>query len=181
MSKKHALLIVDMINDFQFPKGQQLANYAKNIIPPIHQLKELCHERHWPVIYINDHYGLWKADIQLIKDHASNSTSASIIKEIEPGEADYFLIKAKHSAFYGTSLQTLLRELDVESVIVTGLAGNICVFFTANDAYMREFDVVVPSDAIASEEKTYNEYALDMMKTVLQADTRSAAEWIDSL
>ncbi|WP_046176589.1 isochorismatase family cysteine hydrolase [Domibacillus indicus] len=181
MTKKCALLIVDMINDFQFPKGKELAEFTRETIEPILTLKEHFHNKQWPVIYINDHYGLWKADIDLITDYASNEVSDPIIQEIKPGDEDYFLIKPKHSAFYGTALNTLLEELDVESVVVTGVAGNICVFFTANDAYMREFGVYIPKDALASEEAKFNEYALGMMENVLNADIRPAKDLIELL
>jgi nicotinamidase-related amidase len=181
MPNKCALLIVDMINDFQFPKGEQLAAFAEELISPILKLKDHFHNKEWPVIYINDHYGLWKADIGLITNYASNEISAPIIQEITPGDEDYFLIKPKHSAFYGTALSTLLHELNVESVAVTGLAGNICVFFTANDAYMREFGVYIPKDSIASEEEKFNEYALEMMETVLKADIRPSSDLIQLL
>jgi nicotinamidase-related amidase len=181
MTKKCALLIVDMINDFQFPKGEQLADFTKEMVSPILKLKDHFHKKVWPVIYINDHYGLWKADIGLITDHVSNEISDPIIQQIKPGDEDYFLIKPKHSAFYGTALHTLLHELDVDAVAVTGVAGNICVFFTANDAYMREFKVYIPKDAIASEEKKFNEYALEMMETVLSADVRPSNDLIQLL
>ncbi|OXS73115.1 isochorismatase family cysteine hydrolase [Domibacillus enclensis] len=181
MTKKCALLIIDMMNDFQFPKGEQLARYADETVPSISQLKNHFHEREWPVIYINDHYQLWKADIALILEHVTNDISDPIIQKIKPDDKDYFLIKPKHSGFYGTALNTLLHELDVKSVAITGVAGNICVFFTANDAYMREFEVYVPKDAIASEEKKYNEYALEMMERVLNADVRPVSELIQLL
>lgn len=111
--------------------------------------------------------------------HAVNDRSEPIIQQIKPEPDDYFLIKPKHSGFYGTALNTLLRQLDVDSVIITGVAGNICVFFTANDAYMREYSIFVPRDAIASETEKDNHYALEMMQTVLSADTRKVDEFID--
>lgn len=88
---------------------------------------------------------------------------------LQPMEDDYFLIKPKHSAFYGTALNTLLHHLSVKNLIITGIAGNICVLFTANDAYMREFNLMVPGDAIASVSEEDNLYALTMMKNVLKA------------
>ncbi len=181
MKKKFALIIVDMINDFNFPKGRQLAEFTYNIVPSILTLKKYCQSNNIPVVYVNDHYKLWKADIGLIIDHTQNDLSAPIIQQIKPDHSDYFLIKPKHSAFYQTALNTLLQELDTKAVIVTGVAGNICVFFTANDAYMREFNVYVPKDAIASERPEFNEYALKMMETVLGADIRSVRELINVL
>ena len=91
---------------------------------------------------------------------------------LRPGEGDYFVLKPKHSAFYGTTLDTLLKFLDIDTVILTGVAANICVLFSANDAYMRDYRLVVPRDCTVSNTRAENAYALTQMKTILKADTR---------
>jgi nicotinamidase-related amidase len=179
-NKKYALLIIDMINDFDFINGDRLAEHTMAICPSLLKLKDFCKQQKVPIIYINDHYDLWKADLSTIIAHAQNARSAPIIQQIKPDEDDYFLIKPKHSAFYGTALNTLLHHLKVDSVIITGVAGNICVFFTANDAYMRELNVYVPEDGIASEFAKDNQYALEMMENVLKADTTKIEDFIKS-
>lgn len=174
---KSALLIIDMINDFNFTEGQILAVKTKRILAPILKLKSDFYKKELPVIYINDHYNLWQADFEKIIDYCSNETSSEIIKKISPKKnQDYFLIKPKHSAFYGTALHTLLQQLKVESLVLTGIAGNICVLFTANDAYMREYDLIIPEDCVASNSDEDNEYALTMMKNVLKAETNTSTE-----
>lgn len=75
-----------------------------------------------------------------------------------------------HSAFYETALHTLLTEQKVKRVIITGIAGNICVLFTANDAYMREYNITIPKDCIASNSDEDNQFALTIMKDVLFAE-----------
>jgi len=164
-----ALLIIDMINDFQFQHGPILAEKASVITENILALKNYCHESNIPVIYINDHYSLWKADLHSIIEHCSNKYSHTILEKLAPQKTDYFLIKPKHSAFYGTALNTLLHQLKVDELILTGIAGNICVLFTANDAYMREYSLIVPENAIASVDEQDNIYALTMMKNVMKA------------
>ncbi|OLP62994.1 hypothetical protein BACPU_35940 [Bacillus pumilus] len=164
-----ALLIIDMINNFDFEMGHVLAEKAKQMTSKILNLKQYAFKNKWPIIYINDHYGIWKADIQAVMDKCNNEKSAPIIEKMAPSRRDYFLIKPKHSAFYGTALETLLNELDVRDIILTGIAGNICVLFTANDAYMREYNLIVPKDCIASNDNRDNEYALTMMENVLFA------------
>ncbi|KIY22862.1 isochorismatase family cysteine hydrolase [Mesobacillus subterraneus] len=167
-----ALLIIDMINDFHFDAGTALAKNTKKILDPIVNLKKFFNEKDMPVIYINDHYNLWQADFEKIIDYCTNDTSEDIIKKISPEKNhDYFLIKPKHSAFYGTALHTLLQQLKVDTVVLAGIAGNICVLFTANDAYMREYKLIIPEDFIASNNEEDNKYALTMMKNVLSADT----------
>ncbi|WP_079504131.1 isochorismatase family cysteine hydrolase [Mesobacillus jeotgali] len=174
---KTALLIIDMINDFKFDAGEDLAKNTKNIIDPILTLKKSFNERDMPVIYINDHYNLWQADFEKIMDYCSNETSSEIIKKIAPEKnKDYFLIKPKHSAFYGTALHTLLQQLKVDTLVLAGIAGNICVLFTANDAYMREYNLIIPEDLLASNNEKDNEYALTMMKNVLSAETRPSVK-----
>ena len=93
-----------------------------------------------------------------------------------PTEEDYFVLKPKHSAFFGTTLETLLAHLETDTVILTGIAGNICVLFSANDAYMRDLGLFVPSDCIVSNTKEDNDYALRQMQTVMKADIRNAEE-----
>jgi nicotinamidase-related amidase len=167
---KPALLIIDMINDFNFAHGEILSQKTSTIMHSILDLKDYFYKNKWPIIYINDHYKLWKADLERLIQHCSNERSKHIIDKIAPRNEDYFLIKPKHSAFYGTALETLLQELKVDALVLTGIAGNICVLFTANDAYMREYSLFVPQDCIASNNDQDNSYALTMMKEVLKAN-----------
>lgn len=176
-----ALLIIDMINDFKFGYGPVLAEKALTMSDSILKLKKQFKQQNRPVIYINDHYNLWQANLPRLIDHCSNKQSEPILKKLAPLEDDYFLIKPKHSAFYNTSLETLLRELSINTLVLTGIAGNICVLFTANDAYMRGYQLIIPSDCIASNDSRDNEYALLMMKNVLKAHLFTTNEMTDSL
>ena len=93
-----------------------------------------------------------------------------------PADDDYFVLKPKNSGFYSTTLQLLLTHLDTKNLILTGIAGNNCVFFTANDAYMRDYKIFVPSDCVVSNTEEENLHALKQMETVLKADITVAAE-----
>ena len=97
------------------------------------------------------------------------------MKLLRPEETDYFVLKPKHSGFFSTTLETLLRYLQTQTLILTGIAGNFCVLFTANDAYMRDFDLLVPSDCTVSNTKRENDSALRLMQKFLKADTRPAS------
>ncbi|WP_404446736.1 cysteine hydrolase [Sutcliffiella horikoshii] len=174
--KQTALLIIDIINDFQFKHGSILAEKTTRIVPNIEAIKKYMHKEGLPVIYINDHYNLWQADYDKIMEKCRNEWSEPIMKALYPTGDDFFLIKPKHSAFFGTALHTLLSQLNVKKLILTGLAGNICVLFTANDAYMREFELVIPNDAIASADDQDHTYALRMMENVLKADVSPTAK-----
>lgn len=166
---KQALLIIDMINDFNFNHGPILAEQTETISHNILSLKNKMKENNCPIIYVNDHYNLWQANFEKIAQKCSNPLSEKIIHRLFPNDDDYFLIKPKHSAFYGTALNTLLYGLNVKELVITGVAGNICVLFTANDAYMREYDITIPADCIASNSKKDNEFALSMMENTLKA------------
>ena len=168
-NNRPALLIIDMINNFDFPHGPILAKKALQIAQPIKYLKKQFNKQQLPVIFINDHYKLWQADFTKIINLCRNEQSEPIFEQLLPEENDYFLIKPKHSAFYGTALNTLLHQLKVNTLILTGIAGNICVLFSANDAYMREYQLLVPKDCIASTDDEDNLYALTMMENVLKA------------
>jgi len=98
------------------------------------------------------------------------------VKLLRPEENDYFVLKPKHSGFFSTTLETLLRYLETQTLILTGITGNFCVLFTANDAYMRDFDLCVPSDCTVSNTKRENDSALKLMKKFLKADTRSSSK-----
>jgi nicotinamidase-related amidase len=95
---------------------------------------------------------------------------------LKPEERDYFVLKPKHSGFFSTTLDTLLDYLGAKTLVLTGIAGNICVLFTANDAYMRDFHLVVPSDCVISNSPGENHHALDQMQKVLKADTRPSTK-----
>jgi nicotinamidase-related amidase len=173
-----ALLIIDMINNFDFPHGEILARKSLKLAENINKLKLLFNKNKLPTIFVNDHYNLWQANLEVIIDFCRNEKSMPIFEKLLPGKEDYFLIKPKHSAFYGTALNTLLHSLNVNKLVLCGIAGNICVLFTANDAYMREYQILVPKNAIASTDDHDNEYALRMMENVLKAKVKETTDEI---
>ncbi|GGE85877.1 cysteine hydrolase family protein [Priestia taiwanensis] len=168
--KQSALLIIDMINDFNFEHGPILAEKTLAIVPNILAWKKQFQKQKAPIIYINDHYNLWQANMDKIIHTCTNERSNEIIHYICPKEEDYFLIKPHYSAFYDTPLHTLLQSLHINHLVITGIAGNICVLFTANDAYMRKYTLSIPSNCIASNSDEDNTYALRMMEHVLRAN-----------
>ena len=173
LSENTALLIIDMINDFQFKSGPILAKKATSITPNILKIKQIMNEHSQPVIYVNDYYNIKQADIGKLMSHCRNDLSHPIISQLYPHHNDYFIFKPKHSAFYWTSIDVLLNELKIKTLIITEIAGNICVLFTANDAYMRNYQLIIPEDCIASNNDEDNRYALKTMNNVLKANTKS--------
>jgi len=166
------LLLVDVINDMDFPGSDALVRQAVPMARRLAALKARARRAGIPSIYINDNFGKWRSDFRHLVDHCTrdNVPGREVATMLRPTEDDYFVLKPKHSAFFDTTLDTLLEHLDTHTVILTGIAGNICVLFSANDAYMRDLRLYVPSDCTVSNTQQENDYALNQMRTVLKAD-----------
>src|ERR1043166_4199998 len=174
---KIALLLIDVINDFDFPEADQLLRHARPMAKRLLRLKRRAQKAGVPVIYVNDNFGRWKSDFRRTVDYcARHGRGRDIVKLLRPEENDYFVLKPKHSGFFSTTLETLLRYLETQTLILTGIAGNFCVLFTANDAYMRDFNLFVPRDCTVSNTSRENESALRLMKKFLKADTRPSSK-----
>ena len=172
-----ALLLIDVINDFDFPEADQLLRQARPMARNLLRLKRRAQKAGVPVIYVNDNFGRWKSDFRRTIGHCvRHGRGGDVVKLLRPDQNDYFVLKPKHSGFFSTTLETLLRYLETESLILSGIAGNFCVLFTANDAYMRDFKLFVPRDCTVSNTKRENESALRLVKKFLKADTRSSSK-----
>lgn len=167
-----ALLVIDVINDMEFPGAEALVEQAIPMAHRIASLKEKAKQAGIPVIYVNDNFGRWQSDFRRVVEHCLNDgvRGEEVARILKPEEDDYFVLKPKHSAFYATTLDTLLTYLGASTVILTGVAGNICILFSANDAYMRDLNLIVPADCVASNTEEDNRHALEQMRTVLKAD-----------
>src|SRR5437667_11298885 len=170
---KFELLLIDVINGFDFPEADQLLKHARPMARILLRLKRRAQKAGLPVIYVNDNFGRWKSDFRRTVDYcARHGRGRDIVELLRPEENDYFVLEPKHSGFFSTTLETLLRYLETQTLILTGIAGSFCVLFTANDAYMRDFNLFVPSDCTVSNTKRENDYALALMRKFLKADTR---------
>ena len=173
-----ALVLIDVINDLEFPEGDQLLRHALSMAHRIRDLKARAKRAEVPVLYVNDNFGRWRSDFQALIDHCVNDDTRGrpIVELLLPEPDDYCVIKPKHSGFFSTTLDTLLEYLGARTLILAGMAANICVLFTANDAYMRDYHLIVPADCVASNTEAENHFALEQMRNVLKADTRPSAE-----
>ena len=169
-----ALLLIDVINDLDFPEANQLLRQARPMARKLLRLKRRAKQAGIPIIYVNDNFGRWQSDFRRQVQHClrQNSRGHEIVSLLRPEEDDYFVLKPKHSGFFSTTLETLLRYLGSKKLILTGIAGNFCVLFTANDAYMRDYELIIPSDCTASNTTEENREALTLMRKFLKADTR---------
>ncbi|HEX8749087.1 MAG TPA: isochorismatase family cysteine hydrolase [Pyrinomonadaceae bacterium] len=168
-----ALLLIDVINDLEFDTGPELLKHAMPMARRLADFKRRAEEAGIAIIYVNDNFGKWQSDFNKLLSHClkEDVCGKPLAELLKPAEDDYFVLKPKHSGFFSTTLDTLLEYLQAKTLILTGLTGDICVLFTANDAYMRDFNLVIPSDCVASSDPEANEHALELMARVLKADT----------
>jgi len=167
-----ALLLIDVINDLAFDGSAAIVNQAQAMAGPLARLKRRATTAGVPTIYINDNFGQWRSDFRRTVAHCTSRSSPGhrVSRRLRPRASDYFVLKPKHSGFFDTTLDTLLETLHIRRLILTGIAGNICVLFTANDAYMRDYKIFAPADCIVSNTAADNDHALYQLKTVLKGN-----------
>ncbi len=163
-----------MINAFNFEGAARLMPAIQQTARRIAGLKRRMKHARLPVVYVNDNFGRWQSDFRRLVASCLDEQcrGKQIARILRPDDDDYFVLKPRHSGFYATPLELLLRYLNANRVIVTGIAGDNCVLFTAADAYMREFSVAIPADCVVSPNPDSNRSALEHMRAALKADIR---------
>lgn len=173
-----ALLLIDVINDLDFPGSEHMLPAAVAAAERIRALKRRARSHGIPVIYVNDNFGHWRSDFheitRFIREEGKHG--GELVDRLHPDEDDYFVLKPRHSAFYNTTLETLLRHLDARRLILTGFSAHVCVLMSASDAYIRAYELFVPSDCTASPTARQNENALSYMAEVFDVDTQPSEE-----
>lgn len=178
-----ALLIIDMINKFDFSGGDNLRAKAETIAEPILKLRGRAEDAGHPIVYVNDNFGEWHSEKSRLVEHAEAS-AGSVVRSMAPAEDDYFIIKPQFSGFYATNLAVLLPKLGANKLILTGVAADVCVLFTAADAHMRDYDLWIPEDCVAACEDQRTKWALEIMRNSMGAETGRSdsvdlTEWIE--
>lgn len=175
-----ALLLIDVINDLDFDEGPDLLSHALPMAEKLADFKRRLKALGVPAIYVNDNFGHWRSDFMMLVSHCLDNRvpGRAVVEKLQPEKDDLFVLKPKFSAFYSTTLEILLRQLGVRRLILTGMSGNVCVLFSAADAYMREFDIMVPADCLACINPDDKAHVLGFMQTVFKADIRSSDQLI---
>jgi nicotinamidase-related amidase len=178
---KLAVLILDVIKDFV--SGALGNERAVRIVPNIRKVIHHVREKGFPVIYITDaHLPTGDREFEIWPRHAvEGSEGARIVDEVEPEASDYFLKKRRYSGFYATGLDSLLRELEVDTVVLTGLLTNICIQHTAADAFFRGYWVLVPRDCVEAPSDEAQETSLRYMEEMYGAEITTSEEFITGL
>jgi nicotinamidase-related amidase len=172
-----ALVLIDVINDFEFEGGDRLFEHALPMARRILALKRRAKAAGVPTIYANDNFGRWTTDFSSLVRRCTTTRvrGRPIARLLVPAAHDYFVLKPKHSAFFATPLDTLLAYLGTDTLILAGVTGDMCVLLTAAGAFLRDLHVIVPSDCIASIDPAENERALAYMTRVFDADVRPSS------
>ena len=179
-----ALLLIDVINHFDFPQGDATLRNALPVAPRLARLKQRCRRAGIPAIYVNDNFGQWRSDAKSLVAHCLLPECAGkpFVEQIQPDEQDYFVLKPMHSAFFQTPLETLLHYLGANSLILAGIATNSCIIYSAHDAQMRELKLYVPADCSAARTAREHEQAIAHIKNMIGASVvPSAALRVGSL
>ena len=125
-----------------------------------------------PVLYVNDNFGDWRSEKEVLMGRCLEAKGAEFVRPLLPDSEDYFVLKPMHSAFYMTPLEVLLRHLQVETLILTGLTSNSCITVTAHDANMRGFDIYIPPDCSCARNAEEHTQALAQLEAMAGANLR---------
>jgi nicotinamidase-related amidase len=171
-----ALLVVDVLNDFRFEGGDTLFRQFVPCVAPLAHLLARARRRRVPVIYANDNFGRWRSSAEQVAERirATNARAWRTLEPLHPQPSDYVVLKPRHSAFYATPLELLLEALGVDRLVIAGVSATSCVWFTAADAHVRGYQVVVPPDAIAAQSIGLTRAVLEVLRDALQASTPQA-------
>ncbi len=173
-----ALIVLDMINDLEFPEGADVLRQALPAAERIAALAVRARAARVPVIFANDNFGRWRSDLGEVVEHVLHGgvRGQPLAERLRPEPDDYVVLKPKHSAFFATPLDTLLKHLGTERLVITGMSAEMCILFTAMDAHIRDLHLHVPADCVASRSAERTRESLRYLEEVLGADVRASGE-----
>jgi nicotinamidase-related amidase len=176
-----ALLVVDMLNPYDHPEAEELAEHVEGALPGVETLLRRAGEAEAQVVYVNDNFGDWNSSSEELSRSAMDGKRPDLVKPILPAEGHSFVIKARHSTFYETPLEYLLDQMGVGRLVFSGQVTEQCILYSALDAYVRHFDVVIATDAVAAIYDDLGDAALRMMERNMSAELVEAAavDWGD--
>ena len=175
-----ALVVVDMLNHYRHEDAELLAPNVAPIIDPLVWLIKSARDRDdIDLIYVNDNYGDFTAQFSDIVEAALAGEHPDLVRPIVPADDCLVLTKVRHSVFYATALDYLLGRLGTRRLILAGQVTEQCILYSALDAYVRHFDVVIPPDAVAHIDAGLGEAALQMMRRNMSAEIAPAAKCLD--
>ena len=173
---RRALVVIDMINTYDHEDAERLRESAEEVVPVLSDLVERARKAGAPVIYVNDNFGQWRSDQDALVQDALAGEHASLVEPIVPDEDALFVVKARHSIFYETPLEYLLRTQEIDEIVLTGQATEQCILYSALDAHIRHIPVIVPREAVAHIHEDLAQAALRMMEVNMDAEVVGAGD-----
>ena len=173
---RRALVVIDMINTYDHEDAERLRESAERAVPVLGELVERARRAGAPIIYVNDNFGQWRSDHRALVEDALRGEHAALVEPIVPDEDAMFVVKARHSIFYETPLEYLLRQQEIDEIVLTGQATEQCILYSALDAHIRHIPVIVPREAVAHIHRDLAEAALRMMEVNMEAKVVSTDE-----
>ena len=174
--KRSALVVVDMLNPYDHEDAERLTESVERIVEPVTALMARARDDGVDIVYVNDNYGDWNSSQEQLADAAVQGARPDLIEPILPPEDASFVIKARHSIFYGTPLEYLLSEKGVDHLVLVGQVTEQCILYSALDAYVRRLKVSVPRDGVAHIEQHLADAALEMMEGNMSAEVDPCAD-----
>ena len=171
-----ALIVTDMLNRYEHEDAEQLMESVRRILPGVAALVDSARRGDALIVYVNDNHGDWGAGREELISWAMEGADSALIEPILPPPGTPFIVKARHSAFYETQLDYMLRRQEVRRVVLAGQVTEQCVLYTALDAYVRHYEVTVARDAVAHIHADLSDAALEMMRRNMRANIVAGAE-----
>jgi nicotinamidase-related amidase len=172
-----ALVVVDMLNTYEHEDAERLTRSVREVLPNIVDLVERAtDDDDVEVVYVNDLYGHWNAGRAELLERVMQSDYRELVEPVSPAEDALFVVKARHSIFYETPLEYMLRQHGIEKLVLVGQVTEQCILYSALDAYIRHMEVVVPRDAVAHIHEDLADAALRMMEVNMRAEVVPAAD-----
>jgi nicotinamidase-related amidase len=171
-----ALIVTDMLNSYEHADADRLTRSVERSLPAMERLIGRARESDVLTIYVNDNFGAWRSSRQELLENALHGRYGHLVEPVAPADDALFVVKARHSIFYETPLEYLLRAEEIEEIVLTGQATEQCILYSALDAHIRHIPVVVPRDAVAHIHADLAEAALRMMEVNMEAEVLGADE-----
>ena len=171
-----ALVVVDVLNPYEHDDAEILVESVEGTVDPIRALIGRAADEDVELVYVNDNYGDWNSSREELAKRALDGARGDLVEPLLPPDHASFVIKARHSIFYGTPLEYLLQQKEIDHLVLCGQVTEQCILYSALDAYVRELSVSVPTDAVAHIRPNLAEAALEMMRENMSAQLADATE-----
>ena len=171
-----ALIVVDMLSAYDFDDADQLTGSVEDALPAMTDLIDRARAEDVLTIYVNDNYGNWNSDRDELLQTALAGRAPELVEPIAPRPDDLFVVKARHSIFYGTPLEYLLGQEEVDRIVLAGQVTEQCILYSALDGYIRHLKLGVPRDAVAHIHPHLADASLELMELNMSADVCAAAD-----